>query len=322
MTNNKNTKSFCYRFSPLSFSTLKNDKYDIINSVVQERERVWLHFERPSKQLQNYLAKALQLKSQSREVLFAEEQRPRCVKIDNGYLLIVQAIQPSQLESDEAPPSLRFYITNDRLISVATGKVDAINDVHSELENASSLDSASCLANILEYLVWYIEETTYKLDEMLDKIEANISYTEVATQEISNARQHIVIFRRYILAQRDAITMLTNKIELLAENSVSVFKEISDATVRQAEMLEMLRERASIIQDNINNQIGELANRRMYVLTIIMLIFTPAFFVMGLFSMYVPIPFMNDKLTWWVVLFFIIISSGFLLYIFKKKKWL
>ena len=77
-----------------------------------------------------------------------------------------------------------------------------------------------------------------------------------------------------------------------------------------------------IIHDNLANQIAEIANQRVYLLSVIMLLFTPAFFIMGLFSMYIPMPGMYSNVTWWVVCGIIVIVSYTLYFSFKRKKWL
>lgn len=316
------SKAFAIQVNPTRHVVLTGDKYNNIDALVEDTSPFWLHFDQPSKHLRQQLAKKLGLSKAVRTILFAEEQRPRCIKIDNGFILILQGIQPDSLDSLENPPSLRIWITPNRLLSVATGSVTAIGDMQTAIAELENPDLMTCLATLLEYLVWYVEEVAYRLDESLDGIETGIGQTDESIIKIAEVRQSIVRLRRYVLPQRDAIILLSNKIDAFSTEPVLVMKEISDNMLRQAEMLEMLRERSAIIQDNLANQIGEISNRRMYVLTVMMLIFTPAFFIMSLFSMYVPTPGMNSKDTWWVIMLIVMLLSVALLVLFKKRKWL
>tara|TARA_B100000508_G_scaffold125220_1_gene109065 strand:+ start:25 stop:987 length:963 start_codon:yes stop_codon:yes gene_type:complete len=316
------SKAFAIQVNPTRHVALTGDKYNNIDALVDDTSPFWLHFDQPSKHLRQQLAKKFGLSKAVRNILFAEEQRPRCIKIDTGFVLILQGIQPDSLDSLEDPPSLRIWITPNRLLSVATGSITAIGDMQTAIAELESPDLMTCLATLLEYLIWYVEEVAYRLDESLDAIETGIGQTDESIVKIAEVRQSIVRLRRYVLPQRDAIIFLSNKIDTFSTEPVVVMKEISDNMLRQAEMLEMLRERSAIIQDNLSNQIGEISNRRMYVLTVMMLIFTPAFFIMSLFSMYVPTPGMSSRDTWWIILLFVMALSIALLILFKKRKWL
>lgn len=317
-----NVKSFAYELDPLNLIRLTNDKYENIGTILENKKPFWMHFEQPSKTCQQQLIKKLNIPKAVRLVLFAEETRPRCLKHENTLVLIIQGIESGNPNTHFTSPSLRFWITPQFILTVSTGKIKSIEEMHNDLKSEQAPSLNLCLTYLLEYAIFHIEESAYELDEILDKIETELNISEQVIPDMLLARQTILCLRRYVLPQRDAIVMLANKIDAIYPNADSTYKEISDSMIRQVETLEMLRERAMIIQDNITNQIGELSNKRMYLLTIIMLIFTPAFFIMGLFSMYIPIPFMNDKATWWAVLGFIIALSVALYYVFKKRKWL
>ena len=298
------------------------DIYPSLDSVLTSDHEYWLHFETPSKNLQQQLQKRLSIPKSVRLILFAEEVRSRCIKIEGGYILIVHGVQPSTMTGDEDFPTLRFWITNKGVLSISTGKIQAMHDIQSLLQDEPDPNSMTCFIHVIENIINSLEDSIYHLDENLNKIESNFEYTEEATLNIMSIRQDIIFIRRYIFPQKDALINLSNKIDFVSDSIRASLKELSEGMLRQVEAIEMLRERAVIIQDNLTNQIGEIANRRMYLLTIIMLIFTPAFFIVGLFSMYLPIPGMNSRLTWWIVDIVILVVSYGLYKLFKVKNWL
>lgn len=315
-------KSFVYTFEPLKHISLTNDIYTHLNAVLGSEQAFWCHLESPSKNLQQQIAKRFALPKVVRMILFSEEARSRCVKHDKGCVLIIQGVQPSTMVDDKDFPTLRFWITKQGILSISTGKIQAVYDLQKNIDATSETNPIQCLTMLLEDLISYLGDSVYQIDEALNKIEANFEYTEESPLRVMSIRQDIIYLRRYVFPQRDALINLAHKLTFVTDSVRSELKELSDGMLRQVEAIEMLRERAVVIQDNLTNQIGEIANRRMYLLTIIMLLFTPAFFIMGMFSMYVPIPGMNSKLTWWLVSLLIIISSCGLYYLFKKKRWL
>jgi zinc transporter len=208
-------------------------------------------------------------------------------------------------------------------VCIGNGDTSALHELHREITALTdiSITPLTCLATLLEDMAWHLEETAYSLDESLDAIESILHDIGEASTKIAEIRQSIASIRRYVIPERDAIISLSYKMNTITDAPVSLFKEVSDSMVRESETIEMLRERASIIQDTLSNQIGALANKRMYLLTLVMLIFTPAFFVMGLFSMSLPLPGVHSTLTFWFVTLFIIIFTFGMLWILKRKKW-
>lgn len=319
---NHKCRSFCYQFKPNKLINFGNDKYSAVENVLNEKKPYWFYFQKPSKTLQSQLAKKMCIPKTARDILFAEEVRSRCIRFEKGVVLIMQGVEPANIHVNENFPTMRFWITDKGVLSLSTGNIEAIHDLESAIKSEEVTDPISALITLLNDLLYYLEEVIYQVDERLNKIETEIEYTEEATNRITLARQDIMYIRGYVFPQRGALTALSNKVSGLTETLRHDLKELSDNMLRQVELIEMMRERAVIIQDNITNQIGEISNRRMYLLTVIMLLFTPAFFIMGLFSMYMPIPGMDSKLTWWIITLVIFLSSIGLLVVFKKRKWL
>ncbi len=315
-------KNFVYQFDPLRHISLTKDLYASLDAVLSSTHEYWLHFEKPSKNLQQQLVKKLSIPKSARPILFAEEVRSRCIRVENGFILIVHGVQPSTMVGIDDFPTLRFWITKNSILSISTGKIDAIVDLQKDLNDIADVTPILCFTYLIEYIISYLEDSIYHLDEKLTKVESNFEYTEEATINIMSIRQDVIFLRRYIFPQKDALINLANKIDFVTETNKTLLKELSDGMLRQVEAIDMLRERAVIVQDNLTNQIGEIANKRMYLLTIIMLIFTPAFFILGLFSMYVPIPGMYSHYTWWIVCVVILVISYGLYKLFRIKKWL
>lgn len=316
-------RHFAYQFAPLAFTNLMKDIYKSLDQILENDQKYWLHFESPSKNLQQQLAKKLSIPKAARLILFAEEVRSRCIKVENGYVLIVHGVQPSTMVGTDDFPTLRFWILKNGILSISTGKIQAITELQKTLKDPHEEPRPiSCFIHLIENLINTLEDSIYNLDENLNKIESNFEYTEEATTHIMSIRQDIIYLRRYIYPQKDALINFSNKLDFVSENTKALLKELSDGMLRQVEAIEMLRERAVIIQDNLTNQLAEITNKRMYLLTIILLIFTPAFFIVSLFSMYIPMPGMTSRLTWWCVIVAILLVSYGIYKLFKIKKWL
>lgn len=317
-----NYKSFAYLFSPLTYIGLTTDLYRNLEKVKESHLPYWCHIDKPSKNLQQQITKKFNMPKNAKQIIFADEVRARCVKVEDGIVLIMHYIEPSNLSEVEDFPTLRFWITEQGIVSFSSRKVDALYAFRKTLKQTPDVLLDQVFIELVENLLWELEETLYQIDERLNQIETSFEDNQTATQNIMSVRQDIIYLRRYVVPQRDAFIMLANKLTFVSESSKQLLKELSDNMQRQVESIEMLRERAVVVQDSLANQIAEVANRRMYILTIIMLIFTPPFFIMGMFSMYMPTPGMNSRDTWWILVAVMFALSLGLFKLFKWKRWL
>lgn len=320
------SKNFAYVFNPLNHVRLHKDVVSNINEWMQSKRPFWMHVEKPSKNLESKICKSLSIPKAARLILFAPEVRSRFVKVDKGFVFVIHSVQSSNMALEEDFPTLRLWITHDSVLSIASKKIQSIDDLHQLLKDPevpdSDLTPMYCLTNIIDCIIDYLEEVIYQLDEKLYKVESQFQCDDATITKITNIRQDIIYLRRYVNPQRDALINLASKLVFASGYSQTLLKELSDGMQRQVESIEMLRERAVVMQDNLTNQIGEISNRRMYLLTLIMLIFTPAFFIMGLFSESVSIPGMNNPYAWWGINISIVVTSYLLYKILKAKKWL
>lgn len=315
-------KSFGFQFSDQQLFPISKNIYAKLEGMLQSGSPYWIHFQSPSNKVIQFLNKQLDIPKEARLVLFAKEARPRSLKIGENLFLSVQDIKSNNIHTESDFPSLRIWVCKNGLLTLSTEKVDAISDALKELCGESELSSLFCVQTLLNHLFAYLEETIHELDDKLYQTESHFSYDENMASTILLIRQDIIYLRRYVFPQRDALINFTNKLSSADENTKAVFKALSENMVRYSDSIDTIRERARLLQDHITTKINELINRRIYVLTIIMLIFTPAFFIMNLFSMYLPTPGMDSTRTWWIVCALIVLVSAVFYLSLKRKKWI
>jgi zinc transporter len=98
---------------------------------------------------------------------------------------------------------------------------------------------------------------------------------------------------------------------------------LSDRITRYVEDLELVREKAMVLQEELINMMAQQQNDRMYVLSIIAAIFLPISFITGLFGMNVAgLPGINEPSAFVYVAGFMTAMVVTILAIFRLKKWL
>ena len=72
---------------------------------------------------------------------------------------------------------------------------------------------------------------------------------------------------------------------VLSDAQAFELREQTDRTTRYVEDLDLTRERAMLLQEELRSRIAEQQNQRMYVLSLVTAIFLPLSFLTGVFGM-------------------------------------
>jgi zinc transporter len=99
-------------------------------------------------------------------------------------------------------------------------------------------------------------------------------------------------------------------------------REQMDRMTRYLEDLDLVRERTSVLQEEVMNISMAQQNTRMYVLSIVSLIFLPMTFVTGVFGMNVGgLPGLEDPTAFVIVVATMLFISIAVIAVLKVKRW-
>lgn len=321
----KNNTTFQYRFDNLAeaaFYKLDPSLKDIISEG-----KSWIHLTAPSNWTKNKLKKLYSAPSFVWESIFAEETRPRSVAVGDGLLLILRGINLNPGADPDDMVSLRMWVTKDYLISVSRQKVKAVTDacMYITEQQAEIVSSMDCFQLLIDCVFEHIGDAVYTIETELDDLEENTrAYSEEEVQDIIvRLRQQIISYRRYLLPQRDAILKISlDKFDWVDKAQYNYMRDLAENMTRHVEDINTTRERASVFQDSITNKLAERANTKIYVLSVVTLIFMPPMFITGWFGMNIVVPGQTSPITFWVVSGVMTALTGWLFYYFKKNKWM
>lgn len=266
------------------------------------------------------------LKEDIIHALISLETRPRVVANDDGLLLILRGINTNPGADPEDMVSLRLWIENDRLISVRQRKLLSVQDVR------KSLVSGSGPRTIPEIVEDLLSRMTERIAMFVDDTEAQVESIEIASQDevvpvlrskISIIRRQTAVVRRYLAPQREAINSLFRLEEGLFETQHrNAIRDLGDRLTRYVEDLDLVRERALVIESELTDRISQQLNDRMYLFSIIAAIFLPITFITGIFGMNVGgMPGVEEPraFVWALLGMFVVFLISVV--ILKFKKW-
>ncbi|MDG4867605.1 zinc transporter ZntB [Guyparkeria sp. 1SP6A2] len=259
--------------------------------------------------------------------LLAEDTRPRVVEHGDGLLIILRGVNLNADRRPEDMISLRLWFDGQRLISASRYALQTVHLTARRLENGTGPQS------LPELLLALIDGLSERTDELIESIEEQIDSLEDRLleeadrhlrAEIGQVRRAIIMIRRYLAPQRDALIRLASlgSHPLLKDMKMGHLREQADALTRLVEDLNMARERGAMIHEQLFTQLSDQLNTRMYLLSIVAVIFLPLTFLAGMFGINVGgMPWLeSDWGFWWVMLLITAIGAGLGLWL-KRRRW-
>lgn len=282
---NKPTILWAYHIDPEMGSTsLLSEE---MQQIKPDNGFVWHHMQADAKDSIEKL-RAMGLEKAVIDALCNAETRPKAIQIGQGMLVYLRGINRNPDADPEDMVSLRLWITTDRIISARrkNRKLLSVQDVREELESTyvprTPLD---LMLKLITKIADRISETVDILDEELSSFEAFDHSAKQDRLKLSIVRRQAAAIRRYLAPQRDALDAIYRFNKSLTQEQAFELRDQTDRMTRYVEDLDLAKERAMVLQDELRNRIAEQQGMRMYVLSLVTAIFLPLSFLTGVFGM-------------------------------------
>jgi zinc transporter len=254
-----------------------------------EQGTAWIHFDTSNPAALEWLNKESNIDPVICEALVVNETRPRSFTTDHGLFLILRGVNLNPGADGEDMVSIRLWIERHRIISSRRRRLLSVADLR------TSLDAGHGPVSSGGFLVALIERLADRIGDFVDQIEEQLSETEEALstsgmrgirQRLSALRRQIAAVRRFLAPMRDALERLYRQpMDFVTSKDLSHIREETDRFARYLEDLDLARERAVVLQEELLGQMAQEQNSRMYVLSVVAAIFLPLTFITGLLGM-------------------------------------
>ncbi len=301
--------------------------WDKVKQWEPEQGVLWLHLEYSDPAVQQWLQKESGLDEVTTEALLAEETRPRSMLTPNGLLLTLRGVNPNPMADPEDMVAVRLWSDGKRIITTRRRRLQVAADLH------QAIDKGIGPVNAGEFVESLTDRMIERMTDVIDGISDDVDGLEeqVLTLEsyelrpmIAELRRHAIGLRRYLAPQREAVSRLySEKVGWLSDMDRLRLRESADRTTRFLEDLDMIRERAVVVQEELSSRLSEKMDRTMYILSIVAAIFLPLGFLTGLLGINVGgIPGADYSGSFLIFSIFLIIIVAVQIWLFKIKKWM
>jgi len=288
---------------------------------------LWVHLEYSHPAAQQWVLHDSGLDEVAAEALLAEETRPRCMLSANGLLLTLRGINPNPGTDPEDMVAVRLWSDGNRIITTRRRRLQAAAELGKAIEKGvGPCNAGEFVESLTDSMIERMTDIVEGIGEQVDDLEEMVLTMESyeLRPKIAELRRNAIGLRRYLAPQREAVSRLFNeKVEWLSELDRLRLRESADRTTRFVEDLDLIRERAVVVQEELSSRLSEKMDRTMYVLSMVAAIFLPLGFLTGLLGINVGgIPGADYTGSFAIFVLILVLLVIVQVWLFKRKKWM
>lgn len=301
--------------------------WDAINNWQPNQGILWVHLDHTEPSSIEWLSKSSGLSSIIVQVLISDEPRPRSIVTADDITIVLRGVNLNPGQDPEDMVSVRVWLDKNRIISTRHRRILSIADLRDAIQiGTGPKTTIEFLITLIDRLSSRMHLVVNSLSEEVDRLEEGLMTSEPVGHryQIMQVRQMVVLIRRYLHPQEEAIYQLEiGHSSLLSNTNQIQLRESADRVTRYVEQLDATRERASILHEEVISRSVDLTNQRMYLLAVVSLIFLPLSFLNGLLGINVSgIPGASNDLAFFVVVTALVFIGIGIFGFLKIKKWI
>ena len=264
------------------------------------------------------------------EDILNTEQRPKLDDFEDYVFLVLKMPYFDEKNNTIKIEQISLILGPNFVISFQELEGDVFHPVRERIKNGRIRIRKSKTDYLIYALIDALVDNYFTI---LEKIGGRIENIEEALMaepgpktlhDIHNLKKEILFFRKAIWPLREVVSNLERgELTLINETTRVFLRDVYDHTVQVIDTIETYRDMLSGMLDLYISSIGNKTNEVMRVLTIIATIFIPLTFIAGLYGMnFEYMPELKWRWSYPLVLLVISVTGIFMLFYFRRKKWL
>ncbi|XKM13679.1 zinc transporter ZntB [Orbaceae bacterium ac157xtp] len=286
----------------------------------------WLHLDFSDPKTIDWINHTTLIPDLAKKELLKPNQSPKEIRFDSGILIVLKGVNFTPNTLPDPIVTFRFYITDNLIISTRRQHIEAIVSLKDKFEKGiGPVDVADWLIQVVELISDQVNQSFDSVYNVIAKYEDKVfKRKEFARRDIGHIHKQLIILRRLLVPQRDILVRVAaERISWIDNQDRQLLQNISIQQSHYIDDIDGCLNRLSALLDLINNIIAESTNKRIYLMTIFTIIFTPITFITSLLGVNLAgIPFSSHEWSFTgIVLIILIVCIGSVVWL-KFKKWL
>ena len=254
----------------------------------QEKKPVWIHLDSGDSSSVAWLEKQ-KMGPAILEHLLSMETTPRCFRHRNGLMVALRGLNVNK-NADDDMVAVHIWITKNRLITMANQPIAAVSELQDLLKRKRGpKTTGTSLIQLAHLMIKKIKASLADIAEQADDLEdrviegMGIRQDKVLREDLAHLRHLIVSFRRFLSPQQEIMQALEKiHLPLFTEEDKAHLHTLAHDLSTAVEKLNFARDHSAVTQDQLDAKTNTNISQIMYLMSMIMVIFTPLSFITGL----------------------------------------
>jgi len=261
-----------------------------------------------------------------------ENPRAKIDRYDDYSFFVFHALRYYEEASDDeeeiASIELDVFLGPNYIVTIhpvalwAVGKVARVSRYSAEFMNRGpDYLLYSIIDNIVDDYFPIIERLADRIDELEDDIFTS-AHHEI-NEEMLALRRTILLMRKVLLPQRRLFANMHGRYPfIIREENKPYYLDVIDHLDRILDSVDTFRDLVTSSMEIYYSIVNTRTNEVMRVLTIVSTIMIPLTFITGLYGVNVHIPLQDNPMYFWHILGGMGLLAGFMLFIFRRNRWI
>lgn len=264
------------------------------------------------------------------EDILNTEHRPKMEDYGHYLYLVLKMLRFEEESHQISSDQVSVILGSNFVISLQERQEDAFRSVKERIRSGQGRlrrMGADYLAySLMDLIVDQYFLILERLGEEIELLEDDLIThpTSSTLQALHDLKREILILRKSVWPLREAIASLERgESPLIRKSTIAYLRDLYDHTIQVIDTIETFRDMLSSMLDIYLSSISNRMNEVMKVLTIIATLFMPLTFVAGIYGMnFRYMPELEQKWGYPAVLLLMVAIVIFMVFYFKRKKWL
>lgn len=246
------------------------------------------------------------------------------------FFMVIHGPDLATFKENLRTKELDMFVSERYLITIHEEPMKTLTD----LQNRADVDPRlvidmgidMLLHNILDHMVDYYMPIFDYLQDNIDELEdqALTNPHMNLLHAIATRKRDLLNLRRIIGPQRDVLAQLTRgEVPFVRETTRIYLRDVLDHLNRTVESIELFRDLVAGARDIYLSSVSNNLNQIMKTLTIFTVVALPLTVITSFFGMnFENLPLRYSTWGFWIACLIMLGLMGFLLYLFRRHKWL
>lgn len=288
-------------------------------------EVLWVHLDRTRPEVAEWLEQSLGIPEPTAKLLTSDSTRPRAFREGDALVATLRGINFNPGAQPEDMVSMQIWSDGQRLVSLRRHPLQTPRDTLAQIDAGKGpRDAGALLTELTERLVAGMNRSIADMNDQIDQLEDADGKSGEVLGEIVLIRRNCLALQRHMGPQHEALENIAHDAPAwFDQDDRREIAETIDRLHRFLDDINISKESALMLQDELRARALARSDRTSYLLAIIASVFLPLSFFTGLLGINVKgIPSADRPHAFWVVVLICLSIFAVQMFLFRKWKWL